>query len=106
MPVLQELVVEMRARGETGGPDATDDLSLGHVSAGSHVGSDGSEMRVARPDPLGMPQLDEAAVSSREPRARDGARRRGFDRGARGGAVVDPLVRAIALEKPDGSDGS
>ncbi len=64
--VLQELIMKVRASGEAGRTDSSDDLPLLHVRAGPDVGRNGAQVRIACPDLSGMAQLDEPAIGAHE----------------------------------------
>jgi hypothetical protein len=71
LPVQNELVVKVRARGKPRRADLSDDLALIHMHAGAYVRSDDAQMGVAGPDLPGMAQLDKPAVTAGKSCARD-----------------------------------
>src|SRR2546425_10994883 len=88
----------MRARRQAGRADEADCSLLAHARPDVHSLRELRQMAVARPDPVGVTQLDEVAVIALAAGDRDDAVGRRADRRAVRGRVIRSLVRPPALQ--------
>ena len=92
--VHEELVVQVRARGETRGTHHSDPHPLFDAGSGADALGDAAQMCIPGSNASGVIDLDHEAVLARPPRPRDRTVTRGAYRGSRSGPIVDALVRS------------